>query len=234
MASSIPVFLLLCAGSFHNTASYKDCYNIINNKLLVCGWLTDKFCCGTCNGTYCCDDPHERITREELDDCFWKDLKALEEKLNFLQPKKITTDKTSVAVYSSLIGVAAFIVVFIICWVSPSCFLHKRFRNPGPVLATTTFVTSQCLPQLDSKCGRYPAYEPLTNDPAHGDQPMPTGPLYGPPPSYPDADGGQTMDAKQPAMPSVCTSLPLALNPVYVELPGTTMTTPVQMPKTED
>lgn len=229
MASSISVVLLLFAGLFQNIVSYEDCYSVIKNEFVVCGWLTNNFCCGTCNGTYCCDDPHKRITRNELDDCFWKDFKALEGKLNFLQPKKITTDNTCVAVYSSLIGVVAFIVVFIICWVSPSCFLHKRFRNPGSVLATSTFVTTQCLPQLDSKNGHYPPYQPLSNDPPHGDQLMPTGSLNGPPPSYLDADGGQTVDLKQPATPMDYTSLPLAVNPVYVESPGTTR---VQMPKT--
>lgn len=48
-----------------------------------------------------------------------------------LRPKySPQSDAVSIAVSASIIGLVAFIILFLICWVCPRCYLYKRFRSP--------------------------------------------------------------------------------------------------------
>ncbi|XDV22580.1 hypothetical protein PO909_027449 [Leuciscus waleckii] len=138
---------------------------------------------------------------------------------------------------------ATSIIVLITCWVCPCCCLHKRFRSPRPVIATTSVVTTQYLPRPDIQGSQYLIFQPLPNNPPYGGQPMPIGPFKEQPyqeaagPGYPvpfsqaPNDGYQAMYPIQPAQPPLPTDYTTpqpAYNPAYVELPCTTLATTVK------
>uniref|UniRef100_A0A8C1QWY7 Si:dkey-42i9.8 n=1 Tax=Cyprinus carpio TaxID=7962 RepID=A0A8C1QWY7_CYPCA len=135
-------------------------------------------------------------------------------------------DTVSIAVSASIIGLVAFIILFLICWVCPRCYLYKRFRSPRPVITTATVVTTQYLPQPSAviQGSQYLPYQARPNIPPYGGQPIPAGS----PPSYQEAvgpgcpvpiqvafDGGQATYPLQSLLPTDYTSPQPAYNPAY-------------------
>lgn len=178
MLSSIStVFPLLFAALFAPTVAHSNCYYFttssgefkhteICNLTEISYRLKGKFCCGTCDDRYCCTDPQKRLTDVQQNDCDFKVFKDL------LGPPPETTGDGMVAIIVIVVGAIVFSILFLICWVSPSCYLYKKCRNPSPVIGVSTVVTTQHLPQPNVIIGgRYPPYQPLTNDPEY-DCPM--------------------------------------------------------------
>ncbi|KAF4097510.1 protein shisa-5-like [Onychostoma macrolepis] len=210
MASNFPVFLLLSAALFTTVVGFESCHSV------VCDFWSYEFCCGTCDENYCCSDPQKILT---IEDCLFKGLK--------FSPKfSPQNDAVPIVIGVSTLGAIIIIVLFLICWICPCCYLYKKFRNPGPVTTTTTVVTRQYLPQPSAviQGGQYLSYQALPNTLPCGGQPMPTGP----PPSYQEAvgpgnpvpiqvvyDGGQATYPLQSSLPTDCTSPQPANSPAY-------------------
>uniref|UniRef100_A0A8C1ZNN3 Shisa N-terminal domain-containing protein n=1 Tax=Cyprinus carpio TaxID=7962 RepID=A0A8C1ZNN3_CYPCA len=186
---------------------YKSCR--IQRESVICRSLRSEFCCGTCDDNYCCSDPKKIFTWEAQSDCFF--------------------DTVSIAVSASIIGLVAFIILFLICWVCPRCYLYKRFRSPrrkSMFVRQTTVVTTQYLPQPSAviQGSQYLPYQARPNIPPYGGQPIPAGS----PPSYQEAvgpgcpvpiqvvfDGGQATYPLQSSLPTDYTSPQPAYNPAY-------------------
>ncbi|XP_016428463.1 protein shisa-5 [Sinocyclocheilus rhinocerous] len=214
MASNFTVFLL-STGLFTTVVGFERC-SMYKTDSVVCDFWRSEFCCGTCDESYCCSDQQKKFTIKAQSDCLFKDLR--------ISPKySPQRDAVSIAVSASILGLVVVIILFLICWVCPRCYLYKRFRNPRPVITTTTVVTTQYLPQPSAviQGGQYLPYQALPNNPPCGDQPMSTGP----PPSYQEAvgpgypvpihDGGQATYPLQSSLPTDYTSPQPAYNPAY-------------------
>uniref|UniRef100_A0A8C1ZNX0 Protein shisa-5 n=1 Tax=Cyprinus carpio TaxID=7962 RepID=A0A8C1ZNX0_CYPCA len=175
MASNIPALLLLSAGLFTTTVGFERC-GMYEKDSVVCDFWRSEFCCGTCDESYCCADPQKKFTIRAQSHCHFKDLR----------PKySPQSDAVSIAVSASIIGLVGFIILFLICWVCPRCYLYKRFRSPRPVITTATVVTTQYLPQPSAviQGSQYLPYQARPNIPPYGGQPIPAGS----PPSYQEA-----------------------------------------------
>nr|XP_055072744.1 protein shisa-5 [Misgurnus anguillicaudatus] len=234
LSSSSTAFPLLFAALFAKTVAHSDCNFFTTNSgefkhTVICNlteiWyrLKGTFCCGTCDNRYCCTDPQKRLTDVQQNDCDFKVFKDL------LEPPPETNDDGLVAIIVIVVGAIVFSVLFLICWVSPSCYLYKKCRNPSPVMEVTTVVTTQHLPQPTVIIGgRYPPYQPLTNDPenecpmgSYEGQPC----VPGLPPPYQEADPGYPVhpparsDFAHNPLHTDYTSPPPPppINPAYVE-----------------
>uniref|UniRef100_A0A8C2GA58 Si:dkey-42i9.8 n=1 Tax=Cyprinus carpio TaxID=7962 RepID=A0A8C2GA58_CYPCA len=213
MASNIPALLLLSAALVTTTVGFVRC-GMYEKDSVVCDFWRSEFCCGTCDESYCCADPQKKFTIRAQSHCHFKDLR----------PKySPQSDAVSIAVSASIIGLVAFIILFLICWVCPRCYLYKRFRSPRPVITTATVVTTQYLPQPSAviQGSQYLPYQARPNIPPYGGQPIPAGspPSYqeavGPVYTFPIRDGGQAMYPLQSLLPTDYTSPQPAYNPAY-------------------
>ncbi|XP_048038654.1 protein shisa-5-like isoform X2 [Megalobrama amblycephala] len=236
MPSSVPILFMFVCLFTTVVGRDEDCNSYGGSYELCKSW---EFCCGICGQSYCCSDPQKRLNGRL--DCLLKGMKELGE-----PPRRETVNVELIGPILVILFVTS-IIVLITCWVCPSCFLHKRFRSPRPVIATTTVVTTQFLPQPDVQGGRYLPYQPLPNNPPYEGQPMPIGAFKGQPyqeagPAYPvpfsqaPNDGGQAMFPIQPAqplLPTDYTSPQPAYNPAYVDLQGISLATAVQSVKTD-
>ncbi|XP_067271735.1 protein shisa-5-like [Pseudorasbora parva] len=219
MASSVSFLFLLLLGLFTLVGS-EDC-SMYGGKYEWCD--SGKFCCGTCGDTYCCSDLQKKL-QARLDCLLEKGFK------NLGPPPQSDSVPVEVIVPIVVPILVTFIIVLITCWVCPCCCLYKRFRSSRPVIATTTVMATQYLPQPGVQGSRLP-YQPLQNNPPYRGQPMPIGPFRGQP--YQEAgpgysvpfsqapnDGGQAMYPIQPAQPTLptdYTSPQPAYNPAYME-----------------
>uniref|UniRef100_A0A673HMX9 Shisa N-terminal domain-containing protein n=1 Tax=Sinocyclocheilus rhinocerous TaxID=307959 RepID=A0A673HMX9_9TELE len=206
MASNFTVFLL-STGLFTTVVGkcFERC-SMYKTDSVVCDFWRSEFCCGTCDESYCCSDQQKKFTIKAQSDCLFKDLR--------ISPKySPQRDAVSIAVSASILGLVVVIILFLICWVCPRCYLYKRFRNPRHNVVPPLILHK---PSAVIQGGQYLPYQALPNNPPCGDQPMSTGP----PPSYQEAvgpgypvpihdggqaayDGGQIMYPLQPPVQPV-------------------------------
>uniref|UniRef100_A0A8C1Y945 Shisa N-terminal domain-containing protein n=1 Tax=Cyprinus carpio TaxID=7962 RepID=A0A8C1Y945_CYPCA len=176
---------------------------------VVCDFWRSEFCCGTCDESYCCADPQKKFTIRAQSHCHF--------------------DAVSIAVSASIIGLVGFIILFLICWVCPRCYLYKRFRSPR---RKSMFVRQSGRMFLERHFSVVSTFDSSLNCDYDSYSPkfffagfcFPAG-LFPAPVSQAAYDGGQIMYPLQaPVQPALPTdySPQAPNNPAYVESPKTT------------
>uniref|UniRef100_A0A3P9LA17 Protein shisa-5 n=1 Tax=Oryzias latipes TaxID=8090 RepID=A0A3P9LA17_ORYLA len=185
------VFLLvLSAFLTSHLSAGDDClgYTDTHNKHQYHQDCYGTFCCGTCEYRYCCLNPLKKFSEDDQKDC---DLPPPD----FPIPSMVV----------GIVGLIAFILIFVCCCVCPCCCLYKMCRKPQPVIATThhTVITSAPgqYPQQPTAVPAqsyqgvqpYPPYQSMAVQPGYGTHSMSPavhqGPQFtpGPLPTYQEA-----------------------------------------------
>ncbi|XP_068599032.1 protein shisa-5-like [Brachionichthys hirsutus] len=139
--------------------------------------LCDKYCCGTCNKKYCCDDKKRRISEEMQDECTGGPLH-----------EKTSKFAVILGIVTGVVVPVLFCVCLIICCMAPCCLCYKmcRKRQNRAMTTTTTPVVNTPLQPLSPSGYQpsHPGYQPVPVHPVYWGPPNPTEP----PPSYLEAN----------------------------------------------
>ncbi|XP_068598159.1 protein shisa-5-like [Brachionichthys hirsutus] len=167
MVSNIFPILVCAACVIQLPAVWADyCYKYWHTDgYLIKTRLCDKYCCGTCNKKYCCDDKKRRISEEMQDECTGG-------------PLHENTSKFA-ELLSSITGLVVpvlFCVCVFICCMAPCCYKTCRKRRNQTMTTTTTPVVNTPLQPLSPSGYQpsHPGYQPVCRGPPNPPAPQPS------------------------------------------------------------